>query len=149
MRVTEYMNADPVCFGARDVSVIGWQDQPSIVGQEPPSIVPDWLWSFSASMIWQKPPGFGQSANGQTCTVDDCHSFFVQIKPDSGLRFDARGRWVKLIGHRQDPAAESCHFVYPPDFGAGERPPDLFARQQCRAAFVLTSVSVAAAPAHP
>jgi hypothetical protein len=150
MRVTEYMNADPVCFGSQEVSVIGWQDLPPILGSEEPSITPTWLWFFSKSVLWQKPPGFDQSGGGQSCTVDDCHFFFVQIRPDSGLTFNPTGgRWVALTGHRQDPASETCKWVYPADWGTSTRLPDLLARQHCRGTFVLTSVSAAAAPAKP
>jgi hypothetical protein len=146
MRVTEYMNADAACFGSREVSVIGWQGQPPILGAEPPTIEPSWLYAFSPSVLWQKPPRFDQSDSGQSCTVDDCHFFFVQIEPGSGLTFAATGRWVVISGHRQDPAAETCRWVYPPDWGTANLRPDVEARQQCRSAFVLTSITAAAAP---
>jgi hypothetical protein len=70
----------------------------------------------------------------------------MHIAPESDLTFAKNGRWVVVTGHRSDPLAETCHWVYPPGWAASPYPDD-HARQLCRESFVLVSVQRTNPPA--
>jgi len=123
------------CFGSRELTLLGWADAPPAIGFEPPGIAPAWLWS-SGDGLWDYPCAG---------TQDGCPFLFVHIEPESGLQFDTDGRWVLVTGHTGDPLAETCHYVYPPDW-TGELDPDSDAQDRCRSSFVVTSVRDTSAP---
>lgn len=127
--VAEYVasvEADPSCFADGDVTVFGWVGPwPEGIGWLAPGIDPGWL-ALSTAAIWP-----GQCAGSSQGCGD---GFSVHIDPDSGLEWKADGRWVAITGHTHDPQAETCHSVAPGGIPADE------ARDQCRKAFVLTSV---------
>ena len=61
----------------------------------------------------------------------------VAIDPASGVTMPARGQWLEVVGHLDDPAARNCE-----DFGGGE----VNAVLSCRGEFVAESVSPVAGP---
>jgi hypothetical protein len=141
MRVADYLAAPISCFNGRDVRVIGWQDGPPTYGLLPPGIAPAWLFFQVHSELWNAPIEDPATA----CGSNDCQVLFVHVPPSSPFPFTATHRWVVISGHREDPAAESCQWIYPVDW-TDVKLSDEAAREQCRQAFVVTSVFPASAP---
>jgi hypothetical protein len=147
MSVSTYITADPGCFGSRDVKILGWLDQGPFCEGMPPGINPEWLWACAKAGLWQEPsPVYAGSA--YICNLGDCQSLPIAMNPASTVNLGLSMRWVVLTLHRDDPAAETCHWVYPPNW-TGEHPSDVYARQTCREAFVVTGMSPALAPTSP
>jgi len=145
MRVADFLTADLSCFGARDVKVAGWADVPPIFGVLPPAIQPQWLWfGVTSVVIWDRPRG---SLSDLACSQGQCPPYlFLNIAPGSSVSVDRVTGWVVVTGHRDDPVADTCHYVYPP--GWTEAPfPDQEARDLCRTAFVLISIKASNEPA--
>jgi hypothetical protein len=147
LRVAQFQDADPACFGSADVTLVGWEASPPAIGLMPPGIEPGWLWGLRMSALWG-----GEQIPGSEDCVDDaasCAWMFAYPEPQSGATFATNDRWVEIIGHLDDPAAEMCHYVYPPDWGTQPRNDDITARQTCRQSFVVTSLKVTTAPSVP
>jgi hypothetical protein len=144
LTVTDFVDADPACFLGRDVQLVGWADKPIATGVELPAIEPGWLayWlPAPISTMWSEPP-VGEDPE---CATDVCGWIFIHIVPGSGVTFATTPGWVLVTGHLNDPLAETCHWVYPPDMDIGNVE-DNSARRQCRASLVLTSVQETSAP---
>ena len=71
---------------------------------------------------------------------------FFLVDPTSGIVVSGPARWVVATGHRMDPAAETCHWVYPPDTPPAERYDDADAVALCQEHFVLESIETTTAP---
>jgi hypothetical protein len=117
---------------------------PPIVGILPPGIQPQWLWyGVRSVVIWDRPRG---GLSDLACNQGQCPPYlFLFLTPGSSVSVDRVTGWVGVTGHRDDPAAATCHYVYPP--GWTEPPlPDQDARDLCRSAFVLTSIKASSEP---
>ena len=144
LRVADFFAFDPACFAGRDVTVVGWWDKPPAIGLLPPGIEPAWIGDLPSgpSVLWQIPPAMSAD---QACTASDCTWLGVAVDPASSLTLPTSG-WSRITGHRDDPAAETCRWMYPAGTPDSERQPDSWARQHCRSAFVITSVAPASPP---
>jgi hypothetical protein len=138
LSVAQFTDADPRCFGGADVEIRGWLDSPPDTGVEPPFVDPAWL-AYSTPMmtsLWEIPPvgpnHFCPNQNGA------CPWFFLHIDPASGLTLDFPPRWLIVTGHTQDPAAETCHFVYGEEW-TEPRLDDALAVESCRTKLVIVS----------
>lgn len=139
LTVAQFAEADPACFGSADVEIRGWLDKPPAIGFEPPGISPRWLHYPSGSdltTLWEARP----EPDGSCPTIGEqgCTGFFWHIDPASGLTLDGPPRWLIVTGHLDDPAAQTCHYVYPEDW-TKERADDAEAVATCRAQFVIVS----------
>lgn len=138
LTVAQYTDADPRCFGGADIEIRGWLDEPPGVGFEGPPIEPSWL-AYPA-------PGLPALWTGKPIEPDHicsappipCAWFFLSLDPKSGLDLDIPPREIIVTGHREDPAAATCHFVFPADW-TDERPDDSAAVGTCRASFIVTA----------
>lgn len=131
-QLTAYPSA---CFGSRDVTARGWFDiRYVITGWEAPwGIAPGWLWVPIGPWTVLAP----------TSNPDTSEALLVYVDPARGVDVRRTNRWVVLTGHYADPKAATCHVEYAAGFEAardGERVPDSFARRQCEAHFVVTSI---------
>ena len=144
LTVAEFVSTDPACLLDREVEIVGWLDAPPAMGWEGPGIEPGWLVYPAASPIsgfWSAIP-VGQD---HICPEEGCGWMFIHIDPRSGLSLGTKPRWVIVTGHISDPAADTCHYVYPADSN-DIKPSDLGARRDCRSGFVLTSIRDTVAP---
>jgi hypothetical protein len=144
VRVASLLAADLDCFGASEITVIGWADAPPIFGVLPPAIHPMWLWwGVISVVVWDRPRG---GLSDLACSQGECPPWMVlHLPPDSTVSLDHVSGWVVVGGHRDDPLAEKCHYSYPP--GSTESPlPDSDARAVCRESFVVTSVKPTSPP---
>jgi len=141
MSVATYVAADPSCFGARDVTLTGWEDIPSgIGGQSDHYTEPTWLGVdyTPAALVDQLPP---------QCGLEMCDdALFVHVDPASKLQFEKAGVYVVITGHRDDPKSTSCYDVFN-DTPPASPLPDPTATAECRQSFVLTSVREVEPPA--
>jgi hypothetical protein len=89
------------------------------------------------STLWDAQP----VGPDQSCEVEGrgCAWFFLHVDPAAGPVFEPRPRWIIATGHVDDPAAETCHYVYPEDWTEG-RADDANAIATCRAQFVLVAI---------
>ena len=144
MRIHIALAIDPLCFGTATISLIGWQAGPNEFDYEGPDIEPGWLiypQDQAKTALWDaKPDRYGG------CVGDGCAWTFVHVLPGSALTFNETGQWVKVTGHLNDPAAATCHYVYPPAPSQSEFLPDSDARHACAGSFILESVEVTTAP---
>jgi hypothetical protein len=132
------MDADPACFAGVDIEIRAWLDGPPDTGFEAPFVEPGWLDLPAPNLpaLWTSPP----VEPDHLCAPDalPCNWFFLHIDPASGVTLDFPPRWLLVTGHIDDPAAATCHFVYPADW-ADERLGDEIAVAGCRERFVLDS----------
>jgi len=142
MSVATYTVADPACFGARDVTLSGWEDIPTGAGSDASNDVlePRWFGEPTPSILVDR-------LRGQCATPGEiCEPFLsVHLDPASNLRFEGDGIYVVITGHRQDPAAQTCWFR------SDEQPspppsPNPNEVANCLDKFVLTSVRQIAPP---
>lgn len=148
--VREFVEAPWQCFAGVDVRIKGWLDTPPPFGDEGPAIHPLWLaypesgpcsppaeGCSLAVALWQDVP----LDPDHVCSGDApyCSFFFPHSAPGTGLHFLPLEEWVILIGHTDDPAAEHCHWEYPPGSEPGTLD-DADAVQHCRAEFVVTTI---------
>jgi hypothetical protein len=123
---------------------------PPAFGVLPPVIKPLWLaypesgpcsppaeGCSLAIAMWQDVP----LDPDHVCSGDEpsCGFFFPHSAPGTGLHFLPLEHWVILTGHTDDPAADKCHWEYPPDVEAGTLD-DAAAVEHCRAEFVVTEI---------
>jgi len=113
-----------VCFGGESRTYVGWLAELS--SGCPPGPVQDgmpWLACGSAYELLaspEGPPGLG-----------------LFVDPGSGVDLDAvRGRWVRVTGHFDDPAAADCTFEPDPGYEV----------LLCRSRFVVESIEPTTAP---
>ena len=113
LTVGQFMETDPACFGSATIEIRGWLDGPPDTGFEPPLVEPTWLFLPAADMasLWEIRPVEPNHFCPQTAA--SCPWFFLHIDPASNLKLEVRPRWVTVTGHVNDPAAQTCHFVYP------------------------------------
>ena len=138
MTVRQFVEADPNCAIGRDVEIRGWLDAPPAIGFEPPGIEPSWLnWFGGLSFIYETGP-VGPDGICETDGGRGCADFVWSIDPASGLELTGPPRWVIVRGHLDDPAAQTCRYVYPEDWTA-ERAADAQAVETCRQRFVIVA----------
>lgn len=151
LSVREFVEAPWQCFAGHDVRIKGWLDEPPAFGVLPPVIKPLWLAypeggqtcdepdedCFYAVALWQDVP----LDPDHVCSGDEpyCGFLFPHSAPGTGLHFLPLEHWVILTGHTDDPAAERCHWEYPPDAEQGSLD-DAEAVEHCRAEFVVTEI---------
>jgi hypothetical protein len=141
---TAFMEAPEACFGSEDVRILGWLDTPPPFGYEAPEVKPNWLYYPPDGTLYFTL--FGSEPGDADHVCADCPGMFVHLTPDSNVVLEGPARWVVATGHRNDPAAERCHFVAPPDIHIGELPDEAIAVEACRQMFVLTSIVDAFSP---
>lgn len=145
LRLHELDRIDPACFGTASITLVGWQGRPGDAGFEGPHVEPGWLiypQDQARSGFWDaKPDGSGGCGSNPICEWT-----FLHVAPGSSIMFNARGRWVQVTGHLNDPAAATCHYVYGPDPSQTELLPDSDAQHWCASSFVLEQVEVTTAP---
>lgn len=143
VRVADFLTNHTSSTSGADACIVGWAAGPPIFGVLPPGIAPQWLWTIGGSfVVWDHSRG---PLSDLECSEGKCPPFLMlHVVP--GVRLSDRAGWVLLTGHLNDPAAASCHYVYPSDWS--ESPlPDSQAVAQCAAAFVITAISPASPPA--
>lgn len=139
IEVRAFVDADPACFGSDDFEVRGWLDWPIAIEFTPPTIAPAWLFyplpGWSA--IWEAQP-VGPSKD---CEIDGrgCAWFYFHEDLRPGTGYAGPSRWVIVTGHLDDPAAETCHYVYPEDWPEPTSD-DADAVAACQTSFVLVSL---------
>lgn len=138
LTIALYLDSDLSCFGSTDVEFRGWLDYPSAIGFSPPGVKPKWLYfpSSNLSALWQVPPvgPENQCAEGFVCAY-----MFLHVDPASDVTLTGPPRWLIVNGHRDDPNAARCHYVYPEDWTEPHLD-DAVAVATCRQSFVLTAV---------
>lgn len=138
MTVATYLAYQPDCFGSNDVTLTGWEDIPVGYGSpEMGSILePTWFEEPTAAMLMDFVPG----------TCEPCEpNLMVHVNPASTLHFESDGVYVVITGHRQDPAANTCHTIFEDAPAApAEQPGE--SKSSCVDKFVLTSVRAAPPP---
>lgn len=141
--VADFLTSATSSTSGADACVVGWAAAPPIFGVLPPGIQPQWLWTIGGPfVVWDHSRG---PLSDLECSEGKCPPFLMlHVAP--GVRLSDRVGWVLLTGHLNDPAAASCHYVYPSDWS--ESPlPDSQAVALCVAAFVITGISPASPPA--
>jgi hypothetical protein len=136
LTVVAFVEADPACFGDRDVTIRGWFAPPPAMGWEPPFNVKPWRWPEPPGVLWQRGPGGEAMCGGG----DDCGWLAVNVLPDSGLEFGDVPAWIVVTGHLNDPAAAACRWD---PTGVDALPPVELAREECLGDFVLTAIAPA------
>jgi hypothetical protein len=143
LTVAQYQAADAVCFHGRTVKILGWRDLLPAVDFDGPLIDPSWL-EYPSGVIWGTKP---IEADGNAhCAVDPCPWIFVMANPAVGPKIAGPAGWVMVTGHIDDRAADGCHFVPGGFGGGGPLANDVYAREGCRAAFVVTAIEKTPAP---
>jgi len=142
MSVATYLRADPNCFGARDVTLTGWESIPSGLdsGESDYVTKPEWLVenTISPSVLVDQLP--------EQCGLETCDPYLnIHLDPASKLAFERDGVYVVVTGHRHDPRAQTC-VRYSLESPA-PAPTLAFGPADCENAFVLTSVHEVAPPA--
>jgi hypothetical protein len=136
LTLAAFVDSDIACFGNADVELRGWLDDPLAIGVLPPAIKPAWLWFWGTNpALWQS----GAAATGGDCSGETCAWMFLSSDPTTNVVFGDRGRWVIVTGHRDDPKAIRCHYVYPPEWTALHLN-DADAVAACRQTFIVTAV---------
>jgi hypothetical protein len=144
IRVRRYLRSDPTCFDGQSIAILAWLGPPPIFGVLPPGIEPRWLYfpeNWDWVTLWNEKP----ASTGCLMGSPGCIWMNFVIDPAAGLVVKGPARWVMATGHRNDPAAEQCHWTYPPDW-TQERYDDADAVAICREAFVLDTLLNATAP---
>jgi hypothetical protein len=140
LTVHELLAVDPSCFGDRPLTVVGWAAPPPIFGVLPPGIAPRWLWWVATTefVVWDHSRG---SLSDLACSQGQCPPYLLlHTAPGTAINLAGWKNGVRLLGHFNDPAAETCHYVYPPDWTESPQP-DSQARAFCRSAFVVTAIA--------
>lgn len=151
LAVREFVEAPWQCFAGHDVRIKGWLDEPTGTGFLPPLIRPVWLAypeggqtcdepdedCFYSVALWQDVP----LTPDHVCSEEEpyCSFLIPHSAPGTGLHFLPLEHWVILTGHTDDPAAQRCHYEYPPDVEPGSLD-DADAVRHCRRQFVVTEI---------
>lgn len=145
MHLHDLGTIDPLCLGTTSIVIVGWEAPSGEVGFEGPGVEPAWLiypTAATSSALWDwKPDAAGRCFGGDGCDWD-----FVHVAPGSPITFNGRGHWVRVTAHLNDPAATTCHYVYPSGSTQTEHLPDSDAQHWCAGSIVLEKVEVIAAP---
>ena len=124
------------CYGASDVTVVGFVHEPDgLGGTNAVAIEPTWLTEWGLFL-------YASARKRDGAPVDD--PYVVAYPPGSGdpnRRYD--GKWVSVVAHFDDAAAQTCHAEGPAD---ADPPSDEEAVAMCRQILVLSSVRVTSAP---
>jgi hypothetical protein len=146
LTVTAYTATDPACFHGKDLRIVGWVGEIPALDFDGPTLAPSWL-EYPASVIWSVPPvvSEGNGSCPETSAEGTCIFMFAMLDPKGGVPSPLGHRWVILTGHIDDPVSETCSYAGGGPFG-GSPPPAVYARQDCRRAFVITSVEYTTAP---
>ena len=145
------LRADPACFHGKALRVVGWLDKLPAIDFDGPAIAPGWLNFPTATLpaLWSVKPlvqdGLPACSTDADGSLPDCDWNMAFVNPASGLSLGKTPRWVILTGHFDDTAAETCHYTTGGPFGGGI-PPAVYARQACRAEFVVSGVQNTVAP---
>lgn len=148
LTVTVYNATDPACFHGKTVRIVGWVGEIPAMDFDGPPIAPGWL-EFPAAVIWSQVPVVTDGNGSCPDTTDGsstCAVMFAMLDPNGGVPSPAKHRWVILTGHIDDPISETCTYTSG-GLGDGAIPPAVYARQDCRRAFVITNVTNTVAPA--
>lgn len=143
IRVADLTSIEPDCWHSMTVILVGYVAPSPALGWEAPGVEPGWMiYPTSPIAVWQaKPVDYGCGS------TPECPWIFVHFAPHSTLSLGTKGRWVKLTGHFNDPAAATCHYVYPSDWPATDHLPDSDAQHWCAGGFVVEQIETTAAPA--
>ncbi|HYL41240.1 MAG TPA: hypothetical protein VET90_08030, partial [Candidatus Binatus sp.] len=125
--------------------IIGWSSLIPAVDFGGMIVEPSWLAGGGIGTLWGVKP-IVTGGNGQCPTDTTCPWMFVVANPASSLSFGSSRRWVLVTGHIDDPASSSCKFLPGGLAGNGPLPPNVYARQACRAMFVVTHIQNTTAP---
>lgn len=139
MTVRQFVDADPSCSSGTDVEIRGWLDAPAGFGLGPPGIAPSWLYYPRAELtvIYETGP-IGPDGSCEMASGRECAWFIWHIDPALGLELSGPPRWLIVKGHLDDPAAETCRYVYPEDW-TDVRADDAEAVETCRQQFVIVA----------
>jgi len=139
----EFLRLDTTCLGSATLTIVGWEAAPVPFEVWPPVIGPGWLslWSDATkSVLWQDQFDSSWRCGGP----DQCPWILVHIPPDSPLTFNAKGKWVRVTGHVNDPASDGCYFYGPPEMSPF---PDVsLAEASCRQNFVVDTIEATSGP---
>lgn len=114
------------CYGGRELTFRAWwpEEEGSASNCDPDSDVA-WLGCPTVVLGWD--PGYWEAIG-------------VAVDPETGPPFPARGQWIHVTAHMDDPASVSCG-------GAGDpTTEDQRAILRCRTQLVVTAVEPAPAP---
>ena len=132
MTVDRLLAADRSCFGRESIEVTGWLAAPSGAGGLASGIEPAWLGeSQTPNALWLKP----REATTVCSTGVDCLFAFLHVQPGVGPSLAPLERWVRVVGHYDDPLSTSCYWNRVNDPKTLEQ-----SIEACRASFVVTSV---------
>ena len=142
IRVTAFVASQATSTSGADVCLVGWAAPPPIFDGGLPAIEPRWLWwSGQPIVVWDHSRG---TLSDLECSQGKCPPYLLlYVQP--GSRVAAVEGWVLVTGHVNDPAAATCHYVYPPDWTDSPQP-DAQAVSQCNASFVITGITPTSAP---
>jgi hypothetical protein len=144
MTVREYVSMTPVPNDASAVAIRGWLDRLPSIGWEAPYIEPAWLAyppDHPNVALWQRGPGGDAMCGG----ASDCAFLVLHLAPDSTIKLGADARWVDVVGHRNDPEAETCHYVFGEPW-PGPTPANTSAVEHCLEQFVVVELQDAPGP---
>lgn len=129
---------DPVaCYGDSPITV---DAQVAPIGAiDCAAVVPAWL--ACGAWVWLQPIGAHAARIGIVLAATsgpDTAGMFAAIHPDTNLiASDIVGRSLRITGHFDDPAAQTCRETQAPFGGATTPPQQVIA--SCQAMFVLTA----------
>jgi hypothetical protein len=124
------------CFGGDDLEVTGWLAEPWGIGGTSSGVKPAWLAELGSWALWARP------RNPDGCVeATDCMFMLIHVMPGSQLRLEPE-RWVRVTGHFDDPASQSCVGSGP--FWDPRSVPDPVA--YCQGGFVVTAIHDGAKP---
>lgn len=117
------------CLGRTDLTFVAYSGPPHGIGGTLNGIAPEWLGEPLSYELFLHEDA-----------TDEAAMAFVAIRPGSGVSLPD-GQWVRVTGHHNDPAAETCRSDRDPADPAYQEPV-----QFCRERFVLTSVTTVSVP---
>jgi hypothetical protein len=124
------------CYEGSDVTVQGFVQEPEGLGGTSVVVIePTWLTEWGLFL-------YASSRERDGAPVGP--AYVVAYPPGSGdlnKRYD--GRWVSVVAHFDDPAAQTCHAEGPAD---ADPPTDEEAVAMCRQILVLSSIKPTRAP---
>lgn len=124
----------PACYGRKEIEISGYANDCGGCGGTTPYVgTPSWLIDPLGFRAFWLAPSVVQTATGGL-------GIGVQIDPRHPVAVPPVGSHVRLVGHFDDAAAQTCRVV--PSVGSGaELMPPVIAVTQCREDFVLTGVT--------
>ena len=122
--------ADRMCYGTKEVAIDGWLSEHEI-SLDHGEATPDWVMPISALRVDRPTVGefiLDYLMAGPSCGLD------VVTLPATEIDLSGLGRWVKVRGHFNDPAALACTPALVDTY------PDEFAGPDCDRLFVVTAL---------